>query len=72
MPHAPGHIRDRFEELVDQEVLFAEMPRWLLGRLWNCTDCMPRSLCAMLDMPQGSTYAQAVRGEGSLADLMRR
>jgi hypothetical protein len=35
--------------------------RWLLGQLWNCTDTMPGDECSFLDLPQGSTYAQAVR-----------
>lgn len=33
----------------------------LLGQLWNCTDILPSEVCAALDMPEGSTYAQAVR-----------
>ncbi len=38
-----------------------ERARWLLGQLWNCTDIMPSDLCQSLDLPPGSTYAQAVR-----------
>jgi len=34
---------------------------WLLGQLWNTTDALPSSVCNDLDIPQGSSYAQAVR-----------
>jgi len=59
-----GHDHDQqtvqaFEEAVaggDE----AEVQR-LAGLVWNCTDCMPGSLCSDLDMPPGSTYAQGAR-----------
>jgi len=35
--------------------------RWLVGRLWNCTDIMPGDICNDLDLAPGSTYAQGVR-----------
>lgn len=35
--------------------------RSLLGQLWNCSDIMPGTVCGDLDLPVGSTYAQAVR-----------
>jgi len=69
--HAPGHLREAFDEWVEAgadaktvTVGYAEavMPTaWLLGQLWNCRDIMPSTLCADLDMRQGSTYAMAVR-----------
>lgn len=34
---------------------------WLLGQLWNCTDVLPGSCCADLEIPAGSSYAVAVR-----------
>jgi hypothetical protein len=34
---------------------------WLLTKLARCTDQMPSSVCVVLDMNDGSTYAQAVR-----------
>jgi hypothetical protein len=34
---------------------------WLIGQLWNCTDIMPSTLCNVLDLPQGSSYAMGVR-----------
>jgi hypothetical protein len=34
---------------------------WLLTKLARCPDQMPSSVCMVLDMDDGSTYAQAVR-----------
>lgn len=34
---------------------------WLLTKLARCTDQMPSSVCVVLDMDDGSTFAQAVR-----------
>ena len=34
---------------------------WLLWQLWHCTDVLPAGYCDQLDIPKGSTYAQAVR-----------
>jgi hypothetical protein len=75
--HAPGHLRDAFEEwaydtdspsgdaALRQEVVMhnghMRTLDWLIGRLWNCTDIMPGSLCDQLDLLTGSTYAQGVR-----------
>jgi hypothetical protein len=39
-----------------------EQLRWLCGKLWNCTDIMPGAVCVELEMPPGSTYAQAAQG----------
>jgi hypothetical protein len=44
-----------------RDIVDDERCRPLIGALWNCTDIMPRSLCADLDVDQGSTYAQGVR-----------
>jgi hypothetical protein len=33
----------------------------LLGKLWHCTDIMPRTLCGDLELERGSTYAQAAQ-----------
>ncbi len=33
----------------------------LAGWLWNCTDVMPNHACGELDMPHGSTYAEAAQ-----------
>ena len=61
--HAPGHLRDRFEELVEEG--WTNAPPLglfvLAGKLWNCTDVMPSHLCGKLELPQGTTYGQAAR-----------
>jgi hypothetical protein len=67
--HAPSILRGAFDDmaelgdLVDGTIydgapLTAER---LIGLLWDCTDIMPRVQCSLLDMPEGSTYAEAVR-----------
>ena len=68
--HAPKQLRDWFltyvetgelqRDMVDQDLTL----RWLVGQLWNCSDHMPRRLFVDLDLPPGSTYAQAVRTLG--------
>jgi hypothetical protein len=34
---------------------------WLLTSLYRCQDQMPSSVCVVLDMDDGATFAQAVR-----------
>jgi len=46
----------RFEAMSTDEQLW-----WLAGQLWHCTDCLPGHVCEELELPQGSTYAQAAR-----------
>jgi len=38
-----------------------ERARWLLGRLWKCTDIAPATTCGYWDLPPGSSFAQLVR-----------
>lgn len=69
--HAPGHLREAFEDWVEGgmkaktiKVGYEEIPMpptWLFGVLWNCSDIKPDYLCEYLDLLPGSTYAQAVR-----------
>ncbi len=67
--HAPGHLRDAFLDWLEDEretdtVEIDGDPRplrWLIGQLWHCTDILPSTHCGLLGLPQGSTYAQAVR-----------
>jgi hypothetical protein len=58
--HAPGHLRDRFIELVEAGDFSAELHA-LSGRLWDCTDIVPGWVCRSLDEPAGSTYTQLAR-----------
>jgi hypothetical protein len=48
--------RARLESMSADEQLW-----WLSGQLWKCTDVLPSGYCGDLDIPQGSTYAQAAR-----------
>ena len=66
--HAPGFLRDAFQEWVSDQkkhtVIIDDEEKpllWLCGQLWNCTDVLPNGDCSLLDVPSGSTYAQAVR-----------
>jgi hypothetical protein len=34
---------------------------WLLGKLWNDRNILPSGDCSVIEIPQGSTYAQGVR-----------
>jgi hypothetical protein len=38
-----------------------ERGSWLLGKLWNDRSILPSIDCNIVEIPQGSTYAQAVR-----------
>ena len=38
-----------------------ERGRWLVGRLWNCTDVVPGSTCDAAGVPMGSSFASVVR-----------
>ena len=65
--HAPGHLRNRFFELVetgendiDVKGEYPDIAK-VSGLLWNCTDIMPGILCHILDLPNGSSYAQGSR-----------
>ena len=60
--HAPGHLREAFCEMIETQASWSspEFQR-LAGRLWNCTDILPGWHCHEIDMPDGSTYAQAAR-----------
>ena len=66
--HAPGHLREAFQEWTeDQEsnvVMIDDKIKplqWIVGKLWNCTDILPGYICDMLDIPTSSNYAQAMR-----------
>jgi hypothetical protein len=38
-----------------------ELGCWLLGKLWNDRSILPSGDCRVIEIPQGSTYAQGVR-----------
>jgi hypothetical protein len=64
--HAPGQLRDwllnyvetgELDEMTDKGLTL----RWLIGRLWNCTDILPGWAHHELGLSGRSTYACAVR-----------
>lgn len=60
--HAGGSIREAFCEAIEDAGSDAPRLRrsdWT--QLWDCTDILPSEYCDDLDLPPGSTYAQAVR-----------
>ncbi|TGB12624.1 hypothetical protein [Streptomyces sp. MZ04] len=61
--HAPGHVRAAFTDAVAEAGISAgqTLKRDGWGHLWNVSDILPGSCCDDLDLPHGSSYAQAVR-----------
>jgi hypothetical protein len=69
--HAPPHLREALQQSLDSDTPAKQFRvehngqkkalGWLLGQLWHCTDVLPAGYCDQLDIPKGSTYAQAVR-----------
>jgi hypothetical protein len=57
--HNPGHVRDAFLEAIEDGE--PSRMRSTAGKLWSCTDVLPSEYCSLLDIPQGSSYAQAAR-----------
>jgi hypothetical protein len=68
--HFPGHIRAAFVEAVesnDPALLY-----FAAGQVWSCTDTLDGADCQMLDIPRGSSYAQAardIRGQAGRAGI---
>jgi hypothetical protein len=57
--HAPIRLRESLHAYLDagDRPLHGDT----VGQLWNCTDTLPAGYCRDVDLPLGSTYAQAVR-----------
>lgn len=65
-PHAPSHLREEFQQWLDsyepkrlQEIDIRPVAS-LLDVLADCGDVLPADYCDQLEIPKGSTYAQAV------------
>jgi hypothetical protein len=64
--HAPSHTREEFQEWLDSYELdrLADIDPGskpsLLDALAECGDVLPADYCDQLEIPKGSTYAQAV------------
>lgn len=62
--HLGGDLREAFQEQLEQawpNPYGDPELRRLGGQLWSCSDTLPAADCEMLDLPAGSTYAQAAR-----------
>jgi len=64
--HAPSHLREEFQEWLDSyepnrlKELDIGPVASLLDALANCGDVLPAGYCDQLEIPKGSTYAEAV------------
>jgi hypothetical protein len=64
----PEELKSAFQKWVSEHTDEAVMiygeeqsVEWLTRQLWNCTDVLPGSTCDALNLPPGSTYAQAAQ-----------
>jgi len=64
--HAPSHLREQFQEWLDsyqpdqiQDIDIRPVAP-LLDALENCGDVLPADYCDQLEIPKGSSYAEAV------------
>lgn len=66
LTHAPSHLRAEFQDLLDSyepdrlKELDIQPVTTLLDALSTCGDILPAGYCDQLEIPKGSTYAQAV------------
>jgi hypothetical protein len=61
--HAPGHLRDQFQDAVDEVMANRPVDRAIFGWLWNCTDQLPRFTVEQVQELGATTgtYASAAR-----------
>jgi hypothetical protein len=68
MPHSPGHLRDAFVALVNEDRDSYDdffdrepmVPEEVLQQLADCDDVMPNELCEQLGLAPGWPYAVGV------------
>jgi len=64
--HVGTHVREAFQDFLGSEPDAVEVDGeevgldWFVARLTGCTDILPAGYCSDLDLPQGSTYGDAV------------
>ena len=64
--HVGTHVREAFQDFLGSETDAVEVDGeevglgWFVARLTGCTDILPAGYCSDLDLPQGSTYGDAV------------
>ena len=76
MSHDSSFHREQFQAMIESVFCATGSPakHWksyrnedglsadqLCGQVWQCTDILPRDFCEVIDIPSGSTYAQAAR-----------
>jgi hypothetical protein len=72
--HAVADIREDLLAALEAARLSSSERRWfmhlsgghseavrLIGKLWNCTDTIPSTVCELYPIQRGSSYAQLVR-----------
>ena len=63
--HCSEHTREQFHtlliDLYVDHVSPTDAHAQIAGRLWRCSDMLPGDDREILDMPRGSSYAQAAR-----------
>jgi hypothetical protein len=74
--HCPERTREQFQNLIVDlyvdHICPSDSHIRIAGRLWRCTDILPGCDCVTLDMPRGSTYAQAARQVRKDIPVLRR
>jgi hypothetical protein len=62
--HTDGNARDEFCGALEQlrrDCIVTDRLNRLCGKVWHCTDILPRLSCDDAGVQQGSTYTQAAR-----------
>jgi len=64
--HAGTHVREAFQEFIESDTDSVDVDgeqvglEWFVKKLADCGDILPAGYCSDLDLPQGSTYGDAV------------
>lgn len=64
--YAPTYVRDAFQDFLECDTDTVDMDgvevglEWFVERLTDCTEILPAGYCSDLDIPQGSSYGDAI------------